>query len=324
MGKDNKVRYTFSLVTQGKKKFYSLTMPSEVLAECCFVTTRDEDPVAGFQRVLDADRAQAIADYIDAGLGTVPGSIVLSAQPDAELAVVGQGRSIEFKRTPHSFLVLDGQHRVYGFNLAKTRLRVPVVIYSGLTRQEEARLFMDINTKQRPVPNPLLLDIKALAEAEEGDEPLLREIFDLFHESADSALNGLTSPSAAQRGRINRVTFYAAARNATSVFREPEAKKIYQNLNAFLFAFRSGLARVSLTEKELINPIVFKGVMAFYPKVARRVQAQFGTEHSADNYADILSPMWDSIKTTKIKRPGQSYKEIAGMLEVALDSGIQI
>lgn len=61
------LRYSISLVTQGRHKFFTLTMPSSVLAKTCFVTTRDEDPRDGFQRVLDEKRAQEIADYIDTG-----------------------------------------------------------------------------------------------------------------------------------------------------------------------------------------------------------------------------------------------------------------
>src|SRR5690606_35731265 len=114
---------------------------------------------------------------------------------EAELRTLPGGRSLEFTKNPKAFMVLDGQHRVYGFSLAKKKLRVPVVIYTGLSRTEEARLFMDINTKQKPVPNPLLLDIKALADAEEGDEPLLRSLFDLFHEDPHSVLSGLTTPA---------------------------------------------------------------------------------------------------------------------------------
>jgi hypothetical protein len=68
-------RYSVSLVTQGNHRFYTLTMPSEVLANTCYVTTRDEDPKKGFQRVLDSNRAQQIADYIDMGFGTIPTSI---------------------------------------------------------------------------------------------------------------------------------------------------------------------------------------------------------------------------------------------------------
>ena len=90
-------RFSVSLVTQGKHRFYTLTMPSDVLANTCFVTTRDEDPKKGFQRVLDEKRAEQIADYTDAGFGTIPTSIVLSAQPAAELKVIGKGKTLEFR-----------------------------------------------------------------------------------------------------------------------------------------------------------------------------------------------------------------------------------
>ena len=61
MGETNStVRESFScsLISQGNTRFYSLTMPSEVLASTCFVSTRDENPQDGFQRMLDKNRAQ--------------------------------------------------------------------------------------------------------------------------------------------------------------------------------------------------------------------------------------------------------------------------
>ena len=125
---DAEVSYTAVLLTQGKHRFYTLAMPSQVLAETCVVDPRAENPNDGFQRVLDVKRAKEIADYIDKGFGTIPGSIVLSAQPEAALRYVRKARTINFQRNPRAFLILDGQHRVYGFKLAKEPLRVPVVI----------------------------------------------------------------------------------------------------------------------------------------------------------------------------------------------------
>lgn len=77
----SRLRYSVSLVRQGNHAFYTLTMPSDVLARTCSVTTRKEDPKRGFQRELDEKRAREIAHYIDEGVGTIPNSIVLSAQP---------------------------------------------------------------------------------------------------------------------------------------------------------------------------------------------------------------------------------------------------
>jgi DGQHR domain-containing protein len=212
------VRYSMSFVTQGSHRFYTLTMPSDVLAACCFATNREEDPIQGFQRVLDERRAQEIADYMDLGFGTIPSSIVLSAQPDAELRDVGRGKTLEFRFTPHSFLIIDGQHRVYGFSKAKTKLRVPVVVYNGLSKQQESKLFIDINTKQRPVPNELLLDIKKLADSETGDLVVLRELFDAFNEDTQSPLIGLLSPAIKASGKLSRVTFNAAVKPILSTF----------------------------------------------------------------------------------------------------------
>ena len=122
-------------------------------------------------------------------IGTIPGSIILSAQSEADLKYDTSNRTVSFRKHPRAFLILDGQHRVYGFHLAKKkRLRVPVVIFNDLPKFEEVRLFMDINTKQRPVPNELLLDIKRLAETETNEEAILRDVFDQFDKARDSPL----------------------------------------------------------------------------------------------------------------------------------------
>jgi DGQHR domain-containing protein len=130
-----RLRYSVSLVQQGENQFYTLTLPSNVLVRTCAVTTREEDPILGFQRDLDEKRALDIARYIDDG-GTIPSPIVLSAQPAASLKIVGAGKTVEFTDTKRAFFILDGQHRVYGFSKAKTRLRIPVVIYNKLLRKD--------------------------------------------------------------------------------------------------------------------------------------------------------------------------------------------
>ena len=139
------------LLTQGEHRFYQLAMPSDVLAGCTFVSTRDSDPDTGFQRLLDPKRAQEISAYIDSGHGTIPTSVILSAQEVCNLGYDSRNKTVSFEIDPKSFLILDGQHRVYGFKKAETKIRVPVIIYDGLDRRDESRLFMDINSKQSGV-----------------------------------------------------------------------------------------------------------------------------------------------------------------------------
>jgi len=314
-----RLRYSVSLVRQGKYSFYTLTMPSDVLARTCVVTTRKEDPKKGFQRTLDEKRAEEIAQYIDKGVGTIPNSIVLSAQPAAELKIIGRGKTLEFADVPGAFLIIDGQHRVFGFSKAKTHLRVPVVIYNGLSRTEESRLFIDINTKQRPVPPQLLLDIKKLAEIESHAEATLREIFDLFDTDITSSMHGLMSPFENAKNKITRVTFNSSVKPLLELFAGREPHEIFDILNNYLRAV--GEAISSRTAERLLGkPVVFRGFVGLFPDVAQRVQDRYSADYSSGNFAQVLQPIFTNLPLNKIESPGTSWVSLRDYLAKRLRS----
>jgi DGQHR domain-containing protein len=298
--------YSVSLVTQGNHRFYTLTMPSDVLAKTSTVDTRASSPIDGFQRKLDTRRADEIAEYIDNGVGTIPTSIVLSAQPEAELVYKRDRRSITFKVTPKSFLILDGQHRVYGFAKAKASLRVPVVIYNNLTRAQECRLFIDINTKQRPVPNELLLDIKRLADAETNDESLLRDIFDKFSTEPGSPLLGMMSASVRASGKLSRVTFNAALRSVEDTLASTDADEAYPVLAAYLQAWMEQLNSWNCSDR-ITNPVVFRAIVLLFPDVAQRVEDRHGKKFSAANFRNLMEPLFRKLSATAVKNSGNSH-----------------
>jgi DGQHR domain-containing protein len=304
--------YSISLVTQGEHKFYTLTVPSEILAKTCFISSREDDPKEGFQRLLDEKRAQQIADYIDNGFGTIPTAIILSAQPDAQLEITGKGKTLKFKEHPKAFLILDGQHRVYGFNLAKTSVRIPVVIYNNLSRRDESRIFIDINTKQKPVPNELLFDIKNLAEYENDNETFLRVIFDLFHEKSESILLGLTSSADKSRTKLSRVTFNSAFVLITKYFGDKDPEEVYEICNNYLTSIYHGLRKLGL-EKYITNSTVFKAVVSVFPHIAQRTKDKY-SNYLVESFSEILAPLYIKLKPTKIAKPGSSYKELSTYL----------
>lgn len=234
----NKQNFSVTLITQGIHKFYAGTMEISLIASTCSTNPRDEDPEEGFQRNLDEGRAYAIAEYIKNG-GTIPSSIILSAQPEAGLTYNSKNKTITFNENPCSFLILDGQHRVFGFRKLlgeESKYRVPVIIYNDLTPVEEARIFIDINTLQRPVPKELLLDIKKLADRESDDERLLDELFTIFEISADSYLLNKLSRFDKQKGKISKVTFYDALKPILKEFNISNTDKLYRIINSFLLA----------------------------------------------------------------------------------------
>jgi DGQHR domain-containing protein len=318
-----RVSYAARLVRQGRFRFYTLTMPSDVLGETCVVDTREENPGDGFQRVLDEKRAQEIADYIDHGFGTIPCSIVLSAQPEAHLDYNSKTQVLGFKKTARSFLILDGQHRVFGFKKSQTRLRVPVVIYNELRKADEARLFIDINTKQRPVPNELLLDIKRMAETETNVEALLHDVFDLFAKDKNSPLLGLMISAARSRGKISRVTFNTALRPIWNAFAGNPAEFVYQALSSYLHVWLPVLRRND-AEGNITNPTLFRAIMLLFPTAAERVSFRHGDTYTVEHFSEVLDPFFSRVKKGDLKKPGGSPVSLHETFKRAMESGFSI
>jgi DGQHR domain-containing protein len=317
------ISYTASLLSQGKSRFYTLAMPSDVLAKTCTVDTHEANPIDGFQRRLDESRAKEIADYIDNGFGTIPGSIVLSAQPEAKLEYSRPNRTLRFRNTPRAFLILDGQHRVFGFQKAKARLRVPVVIFNNLSKADEARLFMDINTKQRPVPNELLLAIKRLAQTETNEEALLKDIFDLFDKESASPLFGLMSSAERKKAKISRVTFSAALKPIFTSFAGSPSKYVYEVISAYLEAWLSGL-RTQKLEDMITSPTLFRAIMLLFPVIAEKVSDRYGEQFTADHFVEVLRPVFSRTKKADFQSPGNSPGALYDLLRRQLESGFSL
>lgn len=313
---DETLSFGASLVSQGHHRFYTLTVPAEVLAKTCFVTTRDEDPAEGFQRLLSTSRAQEIADYIDSGFGTIPTSIILSAQPEASFEYNTRNKTVSFKYTEHAFLIIDGQHRVYGFRLAKSDLRVPVVIYSGLSKQDETRLFIDINTKQKPVPNELLLDIRKLASYQDDTETILGQIFDLFDNEPGNPLFGRMSPRARKRNLISRVTFNSALKPLLSLFKDASPLQIFETMSAY-YASVVRQSKINKLEIDITSPIPFRGITMVFPEVAQRVNDLFGKNYTVENFDAVNSGIYEKVRPTSLKT-SSGVKTYAAALQNAM------
>lgn len=307
-----------SLVRQGDHTFYSLTLPSELLAHTCFVVNREEDPIEGFQRELDEKRAKEIASYIDSGLGTIPSSIVLSAQEDADLRYDARRKSISFNPIPTAFLIIDGQHRVYGFMHARKAFRVPVVIYDNLSKRDETRLFIDINSKQKGVPPELLLDIKKLAEYENDQEEFLREIFDIFQKDANSSLYGKLSPASKAKGKLTRATFNTAIKPLVKTFGGKSEPEIYEILNSYFISFNEAILLRHDAQDQMFNTTFFKAMCGFFPIAAAKVKDRFGAIYNADNFYYFLDIIGESIKSGKLKTTGTAYKPLVKAFEECL------
>jgi DGQHR domain-containing protein len=202
---------------------------------------------------------------------------------------------------------------VYGFKLAETKIRVPVIIYDGLTRQDESRLFIDINSKQRGVPSELLLDIKKQADYENSEEQLFRDVFDKMSSDFNSPLFGRLSPSKRVKSKISRVTFNAALKSIYPALVSRNSGEIQEILSEYLASVRDQIIRSGGDEDILLNSVTFRAVVSFFIQAARRVKDRFGPEYTVENFDNVLGPLFDSIQIGKLN--GSSQAKIVEYLE---------
>jgi DGQHR domain-containing protein len=300
-------------LTQNDHRFYFSTIPVGDLYPYCFVSRRENDPEAGFQRSLNTKRAEDIARYLAKGTGSIPTNIVLSAQGNAQINYNSRAKTLSFDRVEKAFLVLDGQHRLLGYHLCKENhkkdLRVPVSIYVNLSRATETSLFIDINTTQRGVPAALLLDIKQVANIETHMEQSLRQLFDRFNKDSKSPLSGKLSPSQSASGKISRVTFN---RSLQSVLRSPlmldvEDEARYTLIRNYLSALDAELDNKKLLTKSAF----FEAVFSVFDEAIRIVTTTSGNAKQG-SIQSIIRPIakldYSTLSDGSAKRIGETMK----------------
>lgn len=171
----------------GDLDFYTFNIEPEKLLKIAFISHRnkmDKETYISYQRMLKKGRLDSIREYIDNG-GVFPTSVVvnifsgkqgLDFQPithkkDA-LGILGH---LKLPSKYKSVWVIDGQHRLYGFSKATNfnKTTIPVIAFENLQSEIQAKMFVDINSKQVRVPPNHLTDLYS----------------DLFWESSNIEMN---------------------------------------------------------------------------------------------------------------------------------------
>ena len=205
-----------------------------------------------------------------------------------------------------------------GLNLPKLLLEYLLSCYENLSKRDETRLFIDINSKQKGVPTELLLDIKKMAEYENDTEQYLRELFDTFLVENDSSLYNKLSASKREKGKITRSVFNTALKPLVKVFGNKRPVEVYEIINAYLIAFNEGILMPHKLEEQAFNTTVFKAIAGFFPIITARVKDRFGPIYSVDNYYELTGIIGQRLKPHKIENPTNAYKPIVEHLEESL------
>ena len=184
----------------GGDTFYTFLIRPDELLKIAYVghkSSRDEENLQTYQRMLQPSRLKRIAQYINGG-GKFPTNIVVNLK-------TAKRRRLKFERLDNSGVetlgtlhlpanyasawIIDGQHRLYGYAYARDdpdsfnedSTLLPVLAYENLSAEREMQLFIDINSKQVKVNTGLLVELYSdlhwnSSDPEEAFQALLSRI----------------------------------------------------------------------------------------------------------------------------------------------------
>jgi DGQHR domain-containing protein len=144
---------------------YVVLLPGKWLLEHTTPSWRATDPIQGFQRIVNENRAKQIAKTVLDRGRVFPNAITLASNiKDFQ----HEGTDIVLPAKV-KFLVVDGQHRLWAQRFSSNDSQYACIVHLNKTEKEMAELFLEINDNQRRVPSSLRWDLVRLVRPE-GNE----------------------------------------------------------------------------------------------------------------------------------------------------------
>lgn len=194
----------------GGHKYYSFSIEPERLLKIGYVLHHNEaikNKMPTYQRLIKKKRLTDVQKFINNG-GYFPNSLIISIDSGGKglqfdisgTKVEGAHSRLGVLHLPKKYssaYIIDGQHRLYGYSDSDyaTTNSIPVVAFVDLDRNEQIKLFMDINENQKAVPKTLRVTLSAnmlwdSSDYNERRQALRSKIAQMFGEEETSPLMG--------------------------------------------------------------------------------------------------------------------------------------
>jgi DGQHR domain-containing protein len=194
--------------------FYVGVMPAEELRRIAFADTRRQtereiESFSGIQRELSEKRRVEIRQYISTFDAAFPNSFIINVK--SESVIREAEGELELRRDEGTASIIDGQHRLSGFDDRNSaEFDLIVAIFVDLPLEDQAMIFATINIKQTRVNPSLVYDLFEETKARSPEKTC--------HNIAKSLNTDATSPfyhqikplgkrTEAYVGRLTQATF---------------------------------------------------------------------------------------------------------------------
>lgn len=283
----------------------------------------------GIQRRLQYERIKSISEYLKSEeTNFLPNSILLSANLSEEDSFFEnylkyEEDEIGYFQFPENirFTIIDGQHRLAGISLMdksfQQNIELAVILLFNVSVPTAAKLFSDINGKQKAVNKSLIYDLQDLVGKEH------KNIISKFHSICESFYTSKTSPLYRQikmlgvgGGAISQAFFIDYTIEAVTKSYDllnKDTQEIYNQLFYYFKAFQKAfpddwpvplsfntnedielhsIKVLKVHKSQLVKTNGFGAIMRFFPEVYKETKGNY------ERYVELISKLKNKITWT--------------------------
>lgn len=263
---------------------YTFIMNSDTLLSIAYVSADEREN--GVQRPLSEKRIKDVGKFIDSEDGVFANNIILNLPPECVFEEQGDNNHgyINIPMKEKSAWVVDGQHRLFGFQEARNNYELLCSAFIGLDVKRQAEIFITINTQQKGIPASVIYDLLPIVKDAEFKKTRSQSLVKQFNEDPESPFYNEIKMLGVGKGLVSQATF---AKNIEKLINPnggvlaPYTESVqYKILNNYFGAFKAIFNEEWGSNKYVLTKTVGIAAMCgVFPKVHELCKRNFKKEN---------------------------------------------
>jgi DGQHR domain-containing protein len=195
-------------ITHSGTDFYVFVLNSSILLKISYASENEKEQ--GAQRPLDPKRTSKVAQFIDSIDGILPNNVILNLSKESKFESSSKNSNfgkIIIPDVENSCWIVDGQHRIYGFEKSSKKFDLICSGFIGLSVEKQAQIFKTINQEQKGINPSVLYDLLPLTKDADYGKIRSQRLVELLNQDPESPWFNEVKMLGVGKGLVSQAAF---------------------------------------------------------------------------------------------------------------------
>jgi len=188
--------------------FFAFFLESKILLDISYVSKDERDK--GVQRPLSEKRCRDVAKFIDSEGSIFANNIILNLPKETNFIpsdTNGIEGVIKIPKISKSVWVIDGQHRLFGFQHSNKQLKLLCSGFIDLDIERQAKIFITINQEQKGINPSVLYDLLPIVKGANFEKERSQSLVKQLNEDPESPWFNEVKMLGVGKGLVSQAAF---------------------------------------------------------------------------------------------------------------------